>query len=153
MSGRVLPIPFKLLTALPRLARFRTKKWKIGKNTHKQTNKIPEPGQSAPADAVGVVGAAHGVEVELLEDLDVLHHPRLRDSLAPPLVVLVAASALDQDGFVVDQQLALLDLTSPEAHLHQRYKKWYKAFGTRFKGCDALLMRWFASVGHKRQPH
>ena len=45
----------------------------------------------APAHAVGIVRAAHGVEVELLEHLNVLHHARLRHRLAPPLIVLVPA--------------------------------------------------------------
>ena len=72
----------------------------------------------SPADVVGVVGIADGIEVELLQQTDVPDHAVLREGLAPPIVMLMPAHALDQDGLTVVQQLPALDHRLPEAHLH-----------------------------------
>ena len=47
----------------------------------------------APAGVVGVVRRSHSVEVELLHELDVLHHGLLLDRLAAQRVVLVPVDA------------------------------------------------------------
>ena len=74
--------------------------------------------QPLPADVVGIVGIADSVEVELLQQADVLDHAVLGEGLAAPLIVLMPADALDQDGPAVVQQLAPLDQRLPEPHLH-----------------------------------
>ena len=51
--------------------------------------------------AVGVVRAAHRIEIELLEQEDVVQHALLCHSLAMLLIMLVPIHALDQDGFPV----------------------------------------------------
>ena len=71
----------------------------------------------APARVVGVVSAAHGVEVELLEQEHVADHALLGDRLAAPLVVLVPVDALQQDGPPVHAQLPARHLHPPQAHL------------------------------------
>lgn len=73
---------------------------------------------SSPSVVVGVVGIAHSIEVELLEELDVSHHGLFRNSFAPAVFMHVPVHALDHDGLVVVQQLVPLDLILAEPHLH-----------------------------------
>jgi len=66
------------------------------------------------------VGAAHRIEVKLLEEEDVIKHALLRHSLASPLIMLMPVHALHQDGLPVDEKLSLLYNNIPEANLQSQ---------------------------------
>ncbi len=70
---------------------------------------------------VGIVRAAHGVAVQVLDDLDVALHQLVRLGKAPVGMVLVAVHAADPDLFAVEQDVAALgpDLAQPKAFLVQ----------------------------------
>ena len=68
-----------------------------------------------PVRIVGIVAGAHGIDVELLHDLDVLLHPLVRHHVAAVRVEFVPVDALDQDAFPVDQQVGALDFDFAEA--------------------------------------
>lgn len=71
----------------------------------------------SPSVVVWVVGIAHSIEVELLEQGDVSQHRVFSHSFAPPVLVHVAVHPLDHDGLVVVQQLPPPDLILPKPHL------------------------------------
>ena len=73
--------------------------------------------EALPSMTVGVVRAAHSVEVELLEEEDVIQHALLRDSLAPALIMLMPVHALDHDGLPVHKELPSFYDNVPETHL------------------------------------
>ncbi len=78
----------------------------------------PEPQLVAEAQEVGVrrvVAGAHGVEVVLLHQQDVLPHRLRVERAAAVLVVLVAVHAAEQDGHAVHEQPAVLDRDRAEA--------------------------------------
>ena len=66
---------------------------------------------------IGIVRAAHGIEIQLLQEEDVLQHACLCQGLSPALIMLVPTHSLDQDWLVIMQQLLALDLIPLEAHL------------------------------------
>ena len=68
-----------------------------------------------PARVVGIVAGAHGVDVQLLHDLDVLNHTLHGDDIAAVGIQLVAVGTLDENGLTVDQQLATLDFHLADA--------------------------------------
>lgn len=61
--------------------------------------------ERVPAGVVGVVARAHGVDVVLLHDADVLQHAPLGDVIAVVGVHLMPVGALDQHRPAVDEQL------------------------------------------------
>lgn len=75
-----------------------------------------------PSVVVGVVGIAHSVEVELLEQLDVRQHGVFGDSFAPPLLMHVTVDPFDHNGPVVMQQLPPLYLILAEPHLQHVHR-------------------------------
>ena len=75
--------------------------------------------QRVPARVVGVVGVAHGVEVVLLHQPDVLDHVFAREGFGACLVVFVAVHAADHDRGAVDHQLAVGGLDALKAHAHR----------------------------------
>lgn len=64
------------------------------------------------------MGAAHRIEVKLLQEEDVIQHALLGHSLASPLIMLMPVHALHQDRLPVDKKLSLLYDNLPEANLH-----------------------------------
>ena len=73
--------------------------------------------ERVPAGVVRVVARAHGVEIVLLEDADVLEHPLFRDDVPAVGVHLVAVRSLDEHRLSVHQQLSALDLHLAEARV------------------------------------
>ena len=71
--------------------------------------------ERVPAGVVGVVARAHGVDVVLLHDADVLQHAPLGDVIAVVGVHLMPVGALDQHRPAVDEQLPALDLHVAES--------------------------------------
>ena len=57
--------------------------------------------ERVPAGVVRVVARAHGVEIVLLEDADVLDHPLFRDDIPAVGVHFVAVGAFDKHGLSV----------------------------------------------------
>ena len=57
--------------------------------------------ERVPAGVVRVVACAHGVEIVLLEDADVLDHPLFRDDISAVGVHFVAVGAFDKHGLSV----------------------------------------------------
>ena len=72
-----------------------------------------------PVGIVGVVACAHGVEVKLFHQLDILKHALLAHHISAVGVELVAVGALYQHGLAVDEQLAVLYLHAAEAHIYR----------------------------------
>ena len=72
--------------------------------------------QVIPARVVGIVAGAHGIDVQLLHNLDVLDHALHRDDIATVGVEFVAVGTFYQDGLTVDEQLGILDLDVTEAY-------------------------------------
>lgn len=70
-----------------------------------------------PSVVVWVMGIAHSIEVELLQELDISQHGVFGHGFAPAVLVHVAIHTLDHDRPVVVQQLPPLDLILSEAHL------------------------------------
>ena len=70
-----------------------------------------------PAWIVGIVAGAHGIDVELLHDTDILDHTLDADDIAPIGVEFVTVGALDEDRLAIDEQLASTDLYVAETHL------------------------------------
>ena len=70
-----------------------------------------------PTWIVGIVAGAHGIDVELLHDADILDHTLDADDIAPIRVEFVTVGTLDEDRLAIDQQLASTDLYVAEAHL------------------------------------
>ena len=68
-----------------------------------------------PLRVVGIVRRAHGVDVELLHDADILQHPLAAHDVPRQRVDLVAVDALDEHGLSVDEQLSAADLRRAEA--------------------------------------
>ncbi len=81
-----------------------------------------------PVGIVGVVACAHGVEVKLFHQLDILKHALLAHHISAVGVELVAVGALYQHGLAVDEQLAVLYLHAAEAHIY-RYHLSFFPFG------------------------
>ena len=73
--------------------------------------------ERVPAGVVRVVARAHGVEIVLLEDADVLDHPLFRDDIPAVGVHFVTVGAFDKHGLSVHQQLSALDLHLAEARV------------------------------------
>ena len=71
-----------------------------------------------PHGVVGIVAGAHGIDVELLHDLDVLYHALPRHHVATVGVHLMAVGTLDVDGLSVDEELRVAYLHLSEAHPH-----------------------------------
>ena len=67
-----------------------------------------------PIRVVWIVRRADGVEIELLEELDVLHHRLARDGLAVAFVEIMAVDAFDENRLAVHKQLAIFDFHRPE---------------------------------------
>ena len=72
--------------------------------------------QIIPPRIIWVVARAHGVDVELLHEHDVLHHRLKREGVARVGIVLVAVDAADPQGHAVEANLAVLHLDLAEAH-------------------------------------
>ena len=70
-----------------------------------------------PTWIVGIVAGAHGIDVELLHDADILDHTLDADDIAPIRVEFVTVGTLDEDRLAIDEQLASTDLYVAEAHL------------------------------------
>ncbi len=70
-----------------------------------------------PARHAGVVGGAHGVEVELLEQPDIAHHVGFAHHVAVIRIVLVAVDALDLQGYAVEAERTVdqFDLAKADA--------------------------------------
>ena len=73
--------------------------------------------QPIPARSVWIVRAAHGVEVVLLHQQNVLHHVLFGHHLAALVVMLVAVDAADQQRFAVQQQQAVFDFNAAKADI------------------------------------
>ena len=73
--------------------------------------------ERVPAGVVRVVARAHGVEIVLLEDADVLDHPLFRDDIPAVGVHFVTVRAFDEYRLPVHEQLAALDLHLTESGL------------------------------------
>ena len=73
--------------------------------------------QVVPGGMVGIVGAAHGVDVVLFHHQDVLLHPLDSDGLASVGVEFVAVDPLEEHALAIDQQVALADFHLPESDL------------------------------------
>ena len=76
-----------------------------------------------PAGIVGIVGGAHGIDVELLHDANVLTHAVDRHDIAAIGVELMTVDALDEDGLAVDKQLTALDLNMTESDMLTNHLK------------------------------
>jgi len=72
--------------------------------------------QVVEAVVVGVVRAAHGVDVVPLHGDEVVTHVGQRDGLAGAGMVIVTVDPVDLHRSVVDQQLPVADLDGAEAH-------------------------------------
>ena len=81
-----------------------------------QVDAIPVA-QIVPARVVGVVAGAHGVDVELFHQLNVLDHGLHSDRVARVGIVLVPVHASEQNRHAVDVYLPVFDLDLPEADL------------------------------------
>ncbi|MPM09841.1 hypothetical protein SDC9_56164 [bioreactor metagenome] len=71
--------------------------------------------QLVPDAVVGIMAGAHGIEVVLLHQPDILHHALDRQRLGHILVVLVTVHTLDQHALAVDQKLSFGNLHPPQA--------------------------------------
>ena len=71
--------------------------------------------QLVPAGLVGVVGGAHGVDVEALERVDVLNHVRFGNRAAGAGIEFVAVDALEHNALAVELHQAVFDGEVPEA--------------------------------------
>jgi hypothetical protein len=69
-----------------------------------------------PAGMVGIMGRAHGVEVEALHQEDVLQHAFLRHVFAGSFIVLMPVYPVKQHRCTIHQHPAAVDLHLPEAH-------------------------------------
>ena len=72
--------------------------------------------QVQPARVVGIVRGAHGVEVVLLHQANILQHRLDGHGLAPIGVVVVAVHALYDDRHAIDAYLAIRQLDLAKAH-------------------------------------
>ena len=70
-----------------------------------------------PAWIVGIVAGAHGIDVELLHDTDILDHTLDANDIAPIGIEFVTVGTLDEDRLAIDEQLASTDLYVAEPHL------------------------------------
>ena len=70
-----------------------------------------------PTGIIAIMAGAHGIDIEFLHHLDVLDHALHADHITAIGVHLVAVHALKDNGFSIDQHLAVLDLHLTEAHL------------------------------------
>ena len=73
--------------------------------------------QLIPLWVVGVVTGAHGIDVELLHNLDVLYHPLTTHDVATVWIHLVSVGAFDINRLPINQQLTVPNLHFPEPHL------------------------------------
>ena len=73
--------------------------------------------QLIPLRVVGIVTGAHGIDVELLHNLDVLYHPFTAHDVATVWIHLVSVGSFDINRLPIDQQLTVLNLHFPEPHL------------------------------------
>ena len=71
-----------------------------------------------PEVGIGIVAGTHGVEVELLHDLDVLDHALPREYIATVGIQLVAVSTFEEYWLAIHQDLRVLQLDLAEAYLH-----------------------------------
>jgi len=65
---------------------------------------------------VGVVGGADGVDVELFHEFEILAHEGLGDVVAGFGIVVMTVDSFDQDGFAIDEELAVFDFGGFEAN-------------------------------------
>ena len=73
--------------------------------------------QAIELGVVGIVGAAHRVEVVPLHQQQILLHVGRRHRVSRGGMVLVAVGAADQQGLAVDPQQAATDLHRTKAHV------------------------------------
>ena len=69
-----------------------------------------------PLWVVGIVGCAHGVDIELLHAPNILNHTLTTHHIAAIGVELVAVHALDEYRLTVDEQLAVAYLHTSETY-------------------------------------
>ncbi|CCK05697.1 hypothetical protein BN128_3975 [Cronobacter sakazakii 696] len=100
--------------------------------------------QFIPARLVGVVRTAHGVEVVLLHQQDVLHHRRLVHRLAFFRVMLVTVNAADQQRLAVERQQAVVDFHATKADV-VRLRDQRHAVGIQQRHHRAIQMRRFGA--------
>ena len=62
------------------------------------------------AGIVGVMSGADGVDIELLHEREVFTHEFLGNVVAGVGIVVVPVDSFDEDGFPIDQELAVFDL-------------------------------------------
>ena len=100
-GGRVIPVT----KAMPLL---------VGLGYHIKTILVA---QLIPLWVVGIVTGTHGVDVELLHNLDVLYHPLTTHDVATVWIHLVPVGTFYINRLPVNQQLTVLNLHFPEPHL------------------------------------
>ena len=69
-----------------------------------------------PAWIIGIMAGAHGIDVKLLHDADILNHALYADDVAAIGVELMTVGTLDENRLAIDEQLSPLDLYMAEAH-------------------------------------
>ena len=74
---------------------------------------------------------AHGIDVQLLHNADVLLHAFHRDHVAAIRVEFVTVGTLDENGLTIDQQLSTLDFNMAEAHTLANDLHHFIAFASR----------------------
>ena len=73
--------------------------------------------QVIPTGIVWIVAGTHGIDIQLLHDLDILDHALHRDDVAAVGIKFMTVGTLDEDRLTVDKQLAALDFNMAEAYL------------------------------------
>ena len=58
--------------------------------------------QIIPTLAVGIMGCAHGVDVELLHQVDILQHHFFRDDFAQMLIMFMPIDTFHEHDFAID---------------------------------------------------
>ena len=87
--------------------------------------------QVIPKVVVGIMAGTHGIQVELLHQLDVLQHALARYHIAAIRIHFVTVGTLEEYRLPVNQNLGILQFYFAETHFH----------GNHFKHLVALLQR------------
>ena len=66
---------------------------------------------------VWIVGGSHGVDVELLHELEVFAHGSFGNIVTCVGVVIVSVDSFYEDGFSIDEELAVFDFRGFESDL------------------------------------
>ena len=95
-----------------------------------------------PHGVVGIVARAHGIDIELFHQADILNHPFAGNDITSVGVHLMPVGALDEHWLTVHEQLSALDFHLPKAYfLHDslRLGTLLGIFPDRQQPCDECI--------------